>query len=95
MNFYQTNSEILNNLLQGVDLDDFNARNLMKRWLNEEIKEVQTGAFLAAFGAGAGFCSSTTTAGAFAASAAATLALFLILLTLGLAIMCVPPYESL
>ena len=48
MNFYQTNSEILNNLLQGVDLDDFNARGLMKRWLNEEIKDVQTGAFLAA-----------------------------------------------
>ena len=44
----QSNPEILNKLLQGDDLDDLTARSLMKRWLNDEIVEVQTGAFLSA-----------------------------------------------
>ena len=43
-----SNSEILNNLLEGKNLDEFNARSLMQRWLNGEISDVQTGAFLAA-----------------------------------------------
>ncbi len=48
MSFNKTNSEILNQLLQGQNLDDYTARVLMKRWLNDEILDVQTGAFLAA-----------------------------------------------
>ena len=44
----QSNSEILNRLLQRENLDDITARTLMKRWLNEEILDVQTGAFLSA-----------------------------------------------
>ena len=40
-----SNPEILNTLLEGKDLDDFIARSLMKRWLNDEISDVQTGAF--------------------------------------------------
>tara|TARA_B100001741_G_scaffold257257_1_gene220199 strand:- start:252 stop:1289 length:1038 start_codon:yes stop_codon:yes gene_type:complete len=43
-----SNPEILNTLLEGKDLDDFIARSLMKRWLNDEISDVQTGAFLSA-----------------------------------------------
>jgi len=43
-----SNSEILNTLLEGGNLDDLNARALMQRWLNDEISEVQTGAFLGA-----------------------------------------------
>ena len=43
-----TNAEILNILLEGKNLDDINARSLMKRWLNDEISDVQTGAFLSA-----------------------------------------------
>ena len=43
-----SNAEILNNLLERSDLDDFSARLLMKRWLKEEISDVQTGAFLSA-----------------------------------------------
>jgi len=43
-----SNSEILNTLLDGGNLDDINARALMQRWLNDEISEVQTGAFLGA-----------------------------------------------
>ena len=43
-----TNAEILNILIEGRDLDDFLARSLMKRWLNDEISDVQTGAFLSA-----------------------------------------------
>ena len=43
-----SNPEILNILLEGRDLDDFVARSLMKRWLNDEISDVQTGAFLSA-----------------------------------------------
>ena len=48
MSFNQSNSAILNRLLQGKNLDDLTARTLMKRWLNEEILDVQTGAFLSA-----------------------------------------------
>ena len=48
MSLNQSNSEILNQLLQGNDLDDMTARLLMKRWLNDEIIDVQTGAFLSA-----------------------------------------------
>ena len=43
-----SNVEILNNLLDGANLDDANARLLMQRWLNNEISDVQTGAFLSA-----------------------------------------------
>jgi len=43
-----SNVEILNNLLEGRDLDDLNARSLMQRWLSDEISDVQTGAFLSA-----------------------------------------------
>ena len=43
-----SNVEILNLLLEGSSLDDINARALMQRWLNDEISEVQTGAFLSA-----------------------------------------------
>ncbi len=48
MSFNKTNSEILHQLLQGQNLDDVTARILMKRWLNDEILDVQTGAFLTA-----------------------------------------------
>jgi len=43
-----TNAEILNNLLEGRNLDDLTSRSLMRRWLNDEISDVQTGAFLSA-----------------------------------------------
>ena len=43
-----SNAEILNILLEGGDLDDLIARLLMQRWLNDEISDVQTGAFLGA-----------------------------------------------
>ena len=43
-----SNVEILNILLEGENLNDINARSLMQRWLNDEISEVQTGAFLSA-----------------------------------------------
>jgi anthranilate phosphoribosyltransferase len=43
-----SNSEILNILLDGKNLDDLNARSLMQRWLNDEITDVETGAFLVA-----------------------------------------------
>ena len=48
MSFNQSNSEILNLLVEGKDLDDFLSRSLMKRWLDNEILDVQTGAFLCA-----------------------------------------------
>ena len=48
MSFNQSNSEILNQLLLGQDLEELTARILMKRWLNDEIADVQTGAFLSA-----------------------------------------------
>ena len=44
-----SNSEILNNLLDGVNLDEVTSKLLMQRWLNDEITDVQTGAFLSAF----------------------------------------------
>ena len=44
-----SNPEILNILLGGKNLDDSTSRLLMQRWLNDEISDVQTGAFLGAF----------------------------------------------
>ena len=43
-----SNAEILNNLLEGSNLDENISRSLMQRWLNDEISDVQTGAFLSA-----------------------------------------------
>ena len=43
-----TNAEILNILLEGGNLDEVTSRSLMQRWLNDEISDVQTGAFLSA-----------------------------------------------
>ena len=43
-----SNVEILNILLGGKNLDDLTSRSLMQRWLNDEISDVQTGAFLSA-----------------------------------------------
>jgi anthranilate phosphoribosyltransferase len=43
-----SNVEILNILLKGKNLDGSTSRSLMQRWLNDEISDVQTGAFLAA-----------------------------------------------
>jgi len=43
-----SNAQILNNLLEGKNLNDSTSRWLMKRWLNDEISDVQTGAFLTA-----------------------------------------------
>ena len=43
-----SNSELLNILLEGENLDYLNAKSLMQRWLNDEISDVQTGAFLGA-----------------------------------------------
>ena len=48
MSFNLSNAEILNILLEGKNLDDLMARSLMQRWLNDEISDVQTGAFLSA-----------------------------------------------
>ena len=48
MSLNKSNSEILNQLLLGQDLGEFTARTLMKRWLNNEIVDVETGAFLSA-----------------------------------------------
>ena len=45
----KTNSEILDQLLSGQNLDDETSRTIMERWLNGEILDVQTGAFLSAF----------------------------------------------
>ena len=41
-----SNSEILNNLLEGRDLDELTSRTLMQRWLNDVISDVESGAFL-------------------------------------------------
>jgi len=49
MSFNLSNAEILNNLLEGNSLDDSTSRLLMQRWLNNEISDVETGAFLSAF----------------------------------------------
>ena len=43
-----SNVEILNILLEGKNLDDLTSKSLMQRWLNDEISDVQTGAFLSA-----------------------------------------------
>ena len=43
-----SNAEILNTLLDARNLDDLTSRSLMQRWLNDEISDVQTGAFLSA-----------------------------------------------
>ena len=43
-----SNVEILNILLEGENLDEMTSRLLMQRWLNDEISDVQTGAFLSA-----------------------------------------------
>jgi anthranilate phosphoribosyltransferase len=43
-----TNAKILNILLEGDNLDETTSRLLMQRWLNDEISDVQTGAFLSA-----------------------------------------------
>jgi len=43
-----SNAEILNILLEGGNLDELTSRLLMQRWLNDEISDVQTGAFLSA-----------------------------------------------
>ena len=48
MSINSTNAEILNNLLEGENLDEITSRSLMQRWLNDEISDVQTGAFLSA-----------------------------------------------
>ena len=49
MSINKTNSEILEQLLHGQNLDDETSRALMTRWLDDEILDVQTGAFLSAF----------------------------------------------
>ena len=43
-----SNPEILNILLEGRNLDALTSKSLMQRWLNNEISDVQTGAFLSA-----------------------------------------------
>ena len=48
MSFNLSNSKILNILLDGKNLDELTSRSLMQRWLNDEISDVQTGAFLSA-----------------------------------------------
>ena len=48
MTSFLSNAEILNILLEGGNLDDSTSRLLMQRWLNDEISDVQTGAFLSA-----------------------------------------------
>ena len=48
MSTYLSNAQILNNLLKGENLDNSTSRLLMQRWLNDEISDVQTGAFLSA-----------------------------------------------
>ena len=51
-----SNSEILNKLLEGRDLDELTSRSLMQRWLNDEISDVETGAFLSALRAKSPTC---------------------------------------
>ena len=48
MSTHKTNSEILDQLLYGQNLDAETSSALMERWLNDEILDVQTGAFLSA-----------------------------------------------
>ena len=49
MSINKTNSEILDQLLCGQNLNAETSSILMRRWLNDEILDVQTGAFLSAF----------------------------------------------
>ena len=49
MSINKSNSEILDQLLYGRNLDHDTSKALMRRWLNDEILDVQTGAFLSAF----------------------------------------------
>ena len=48
MSFSLSNAEILNILLEGNNLDNLSSSSLMKRWLSDEISDVETGAFLSA-----------------------------------------------
>ena len=48
MSTYLSNAQILNNLLEGENLDNLTSRLLMQRWLSDDISDVQTGAFLSA-----------------------------------------------
>ena len=48
MSINKSNSAILDQLLCGQNLDDATSSVLMSRWLNDEILDVQTGAFLSA-----------------------------------------------
>ncbi len=48
MSSHLSNAEILNLLLGGNNLNDSISRTLMRRWLNHEISDVLTGAFLGA-----------------------------------------------
>jgi len=48
MSTYLSNAQILNNLLEGENLDNSTSRLLMQRWLSDDISDVQTGAFLGA-----------------------------------------------
>ena len=48
MSTYLSNAQILNNLLEGENLDNSTSRMLMQRWLSDDISDVQTGAFLSA-----------------------------------------------
>jgi len=48
MSFNLSNSEILDRLIQGDNLDDQTSRSLMQRWLSNQIFDVQTGALLTA-----------------------------------------------
>ena len=48
MSINKKNSEILDQLLCGENLDDEPSSILMKRWLNDQILDVETGALLAA-----------------------------------------------
>ena len=44
MSLIKPNSEILNELLEGHNLDSLTARSLMNKWLNDETLDVETGA---------------------------------------------------
>jgi len=48
MSPFLSNAEILNNILEGKNLDDLTSRSLMQRWLNNQVTDVETGAFLSA-----------------------------------------------
>ena len=48
MSYDLSNAQILNILLEGKNLDEITSRSLKQRWLNDEISDVETGAFLGA-----------------------------------------------